>query len=476
VPTRYLVFGDERSRAREELVGGYLLKMAGAVLGKRGAAKAVSLWTLLFPEAGEADRPDLPAGLVGRLPAELAEVFGDLDEGLQSAALGYRWRLLKCPEMVAPLRRVCERAPEDRRDLRTVALRRLYELDPAAGRTLILEELRRPQPRAGIAALGLLPEKTLPEFDEVLAANLEKARTPGDQESICPLIERYATGAILRRVRAVFERSRVRWDATVQAALLAYFLRAEPAAGSEVLAAALADRREGQLPSYRELLSEVAGRRPCPEVEKLAVGALDDPDPEVAASAARALQACGSAPAEAALWKRLEKWHGQWQARAAELDPDRYAPGTMPDELSNQGWLARCLAMALARGAGWLADKPKLERIRKLCLDPGDARQIGQLAGIWDDSLPLRCMPDFDGAVSFEIAQYECATPAAARTKLKQFPKGTVFRWDAPSDGPLAAAARKALDDLKPFLEERGLRLEGMPQPPGRSDRETPEP
>ena len=461
---KYYELLSDRSKERDKLVAEYLLKMARSVLKKQGPARAASLQALLFANAyaGAAGGPELPAELVRKLPAELAGVFAELDPSSQASVLEHSWHLVKCPEMLAPLRRAYENAPKDNWHIRTVALRRLYELDPEAGRKLILEEIRKPEPRAGIQALGLLPEKTLPEIDEVLAANLEKARMHYDLDKICPLIERYATGAILPRVRAALERSHAQWTESIQAALLAYCLRVDPKVGGELLAAALADRGERQPDYYRRLLPAVAALRPDPEVEKVALAALDDPDTEVASRAAQALQKCGSAAAEQALWKRFEKWHEQWKDRARELDWSQYAPGRMPEELVRQRSLGTNLAQALARGMGWLADRPKLERIQKLCVDAQDAQQIGYLIGAWAGQIPLRCTPDFAGGIKFEIAQYDCPTIATAKAKLAQFPKGTAFSWSASFNrGDREAETKQAFAELKAYLEDRGMKLDG---------------
>ena len=64
--------------------------------------------------------------------------------------------------------------------LRGLAIQRLFELDPRAARPYILAEIGRPQVNGGVLAkaLTLLPDETLPEFDETLATRLEAPNSP----------------------------------------------------------------------------------------------------------------------------------------------------------------------------------------------------------------------------------------------------------------------------------------------------------
>ena len=63
--------------------------------------------------------------------------------------------------------------------LRDIAMERLYELDPDAAKPYILDEISHPhvdnsKGMVKAKTLGVLPQETLPEFDEILVARLER--------------------------------------------------------------------------------------------------------------------------------------------------------------------------------------------------------------------------------------------------------------------------------------------------------------
>ena len=86
--------------------------------------------------------------------------------------------------MLPVIRRILNDKPADdqsyeSRELRGLAIQRLYELAPDEGRRLIIEELRRPSPKVRPTTLELLPDETLPELEETLVENLKKALSEG---------------------------------------------------------------------------------------------------------------------------------------------------------------------------------------------------------------------------------------------------------------------------------------------------------
>jgi len=97
-----------------------------------------------------------------------------------------------------------------------------------------------------------------------------------------------------------------------------------------------------------------------PRVERIAITALTDPSPEVAANAAGALGKYGSAKVEPVLWERLKKFYEKWGDKSDEL---RYRPG-LSQELLAEGMLEYSLIHAIADGQAWLCGPDKLRRLR----------------------------------------------------------------------------------------------------------------
>src|SRR5262249_25335033 len=112
--------------------------------------------------------------------------------------------------------------------------------------------MRRPNTSVGFDTLRILADKTLPEMDETLVENLEKARS-GRREAaylFSSLIERYATASVLQRVRAIYEDKGAERDCYYQYSLLAYFLRVDPATGIDLVKQTLAARGPGATRRY----------------------------------------------------------------------------------------------------------------------------------------------------------------------------------------------------------------------------------
>src|SRR6185369_14442692 len=79
----------------------------------------------------------------------LAPIFSELPATTQQSLLENRWREIAGEEMLPVLRRLYEKETKYP-DLTSVALRRLYELSPDEGRRLIIEEMRKGNPRVNI--------------------------------------------------------------------------------------------------------------------------------------------------------------------------------------------------------------------------------------------------------------------------------------------------------------------------------------
>ena len=435
-------------------------QLAAAAPRKQGKARAVSLYTLLQMEYAHQDMAERRT-----LARALLPVFDDLTPEEQNGLLYDGGEaLLRGPDVLPILRRLCARPLMDPNmnasrayeevQLHSLALRRLMHLSPTEGRVLLLAEIRSPNPRVDLPLLCSLPDRTLPDLDMILAANLESCLHggfSGDWKFAPRLVERYATQSILPRVKAAYGDQGGKWACLIQSSLLAYFLRTDHAYGAKQMEKALAARKETGC--FRSVLSDVTTLVPGlgPDVERLAISHLDDPDMEVAADAAKVLGTYGSAAAEAPLWTRLRAWHRQWMGRADQIEPSDKNLAPLP------GQLEYALTQALATAPRWLANRAKLQALTSLCVTEEVRRNIASFLPEWAG--PVR--------ISFEetrgewsVAQYgDLSSRTALESKLAQFPRGTQFRlssWAFSS----RAQQMKAFRQLKPFLEKRGMRLE----------------
>ena len=104
------------------------------------------------------------------------------------------------------------------------------------------------------------------------------------------LIARYATEAALPAMKQIYEAEEGGWACAPQTSILRYFLRVDaPYALAKVRSALAARKQTGCYKSLLPEIAEAAGLR----LEPIAIAALNDPDPETAGSAARALAIAG---------------------------------------------------------------------------------------------------------------------------------------------------------------------------------------
>ena len=340
--------------------------LAEVVEQKQGAAKAISIKTLL---------DNVTAGNVPEtLRSEIAALFPELPSSQQAELLDYQWKKIDAPEMIPVLRQIYESAPQSRypeNPLFASAVERLYELDTNRTRTLLLEEMKRPDPRLPYRTLAMLPDATLPELDATLLDHLQhNGGRPAEE-----LIARYSTKSILDPVKDVYGkhdaemRSRVTTNPNIAAPaceppLVAYFLRVDPAWGEKVFRQSLAERGYTMGRCWIRIISETAVYYSGPAWEKVAIDALQDGAVPVKIDAVRSLAKYGSVAAKPAIFDAFRFWHEWWENRGE------------PNE-ENRG-LGQAFFEATTNPKNWSPDDADLAAVRELCLSAGCKSQVPQ--------------------------------------------------------------------------------------------------
>jgi hypothetical protein len=226
----------------------------------------------------------------------------------------------------------------------------------------------------------------------------------------------------LPEVRSIYEAHRGGWACTPQTSLLRYFLRVSPDFGVKEVSTALALRKDTGC--YRTELSDLREYVRMPQVEKVAIAALDDPEPAVARDAAQALQHYGTAAAESALWGRLEKFHRKWKDRPDELLHPR--PNMIVYD-SDSG-LEEALVQGISLAQAWFADAATIRRLKDLS-SPAMQRELDdtlQALGAGAFNLNLSSWPEDE--LSFTVGSYSGNGMGNFKEKLAQFPPGSHFR------------------------------------------------
>lgn len=340
--------------------------LAEAIEQKRGPAKAISIKTLLDNMTAES----VPA----KLRSEIAALFPELPASQQSELLDYQWKKIEGPEMAPALRQIYETAPQSRypeNPLLASAVERLYELDTNRTRTLLLDEMKRSDPRLPYRTLAMLPDATLPELDATLLDRLQHNGGRPVEE----LIARYSTRSILDPVKNFYAkrdaemRSRVTKNPNIAAPaceppLIAYFLHVDPAWGEKMLRQSLAERSYAMGRCWLGIVGQTAVYYAGPVWEKVAIDALQDPAVPVKIDAVKSLAQYGSPAARPAILDAFRYWHEWWKNRGEQNDESRRLEQTFVE--------------ATTHPKSWTPEDGDLAAIRDLCLTDNCKSQVPQ--------------------------------------------------------------------------------------------------
>jgi hypothetical protein len=401
---------------------------------KRGTARARTVQALL-------QRPTrLPGDVkpLAGLPAdEIASAFLNLLQDQQWNLLSTFWERVKVPAMIAPLKIVAEQPDMNHQQLRDVALRCLFDLDPEEATPIFMEEITHPHLDNGMftvkgETLGLLPNETLPQFDQLLSARIQRkdSRTTGLDAQ---LIGRYSTKAILPQVKATYESSIGEWDCVTEDGFVLYFLRVDPDYGVKRLAIAPSACMNRSLPAVIKM-------HRWSEVEPGIIARLNGPDLNRARQAAETLTKYGSPQAEKALWDRLHRFHAQWSERADELT-DR--PGMKSDANDAVGFQYG-LVESLGHAQAWLLTNEQITELENMTL--GQERENVKQ---WEWNSPvLLNISLFGEQVQASVGHYSVNDLASLRDKLSQYPTGTRFQLNVFSVPEQMDSALAAINDV----------------------------
>ena len=225
--------------------------------------------------------------------AQLARDFQKFTPENQYLVLARLWPRVRCPEFAGVLLPLAKPPIESEREnadtLCDEVFIRLLELKPEAVRPLILEDLRRKIPLFSLGFLRALPDKELPELDDVLLANL------GHNEAIwkeAPLIERYASARILPQVIVFYNGKEGSWACVLQTAFLRYWLKHDRPSALQAIERAVNMRypaRSNYTRCYISVLGETLRDSFDADAEQLVRKFINDSDPDVAADAKKLL-------------------------------------------------------------------------------------------------------------------------------------------------------------------------------------------
>jgi hypothetical protein len=439
--------------------------LIAALPTKRGKALAVSLATAVNEAWNGAP---LSKQTTEELVQQLISMFDLLSQEDQTMLLSAHWDKVAGPAMLPIVRRYAQ-VYRDFPDMHAAdayeslqlsawALRRWYDLDPSGARSAVIGEITRPRPRYDARVLGILPDATLPEADSALAQHFVATDDFEGSAHLASLIARYATDAILPQVLEKSDPLIGQSACDIQNPILAYVLRVSPALARPRLEDAIAARGKDFSGCNRELFQVVSNIHYDPLLETLGIHSLEDPDPQVAETAATMLGTFGSAAAESALWKRYTSWSAEWAGRESELNI-MFSDQGSGDRIHELG-LGQNLVQALATGRSWLLDLNKLQRLSQLTQVKRLREQLDRWIESWEGAPLTIAFSHSSAPFRFEsrLAQYELHSMDALKAKTSQFPPGTHFFLSTPP----SEANDEILQELRAFLTSKGLVVAGV--------------
>ena len=422
----------------------YAQMLAAALPRKTPEAQAQGVRTLL--SLGNFVGPeDVPVELFESARALLPRVFLTLPENEQRYLLLHQWRDLKSAAMIPVLSAItATKLQYANSGIYQAALLRLFDLSPELARPLILSEIGSPHPFVGIEVLGLLPDRALPAFDDVMLERVNQQVLYGNGNLVIAsaLVERYASPAIAGKLRPLLDSHIGDMECGSEANLLAYFLRVAPADGGELLGKALPQKHcSGQL------LSRLADVRMSPEVETAAIAALDDKDARVVQEALRVLQHHGSVSTKQAILDHFRLWHENQEriGTSALLDP------------AIQG-IEYAYFEAVSAAQAWLTSPEEMRALGAFCTTL-QCKQDAEQAAIYSAQVQFRigiAGPDGDETTEhFWLGRCPVGAMDRLKEKMLQYPRGTEFLLDARSRQQ--RSIQRILGEMKPWAVDHGF-------------------
>jgi hypothetical protein len=251
-------------------------------------------------------------------------------------------------------------------------------ISPDEGQKLLAVAITEPHAALNARDVSTLPMTPSPELDNLLITKLEGRRTE-EMKAAAPLVGKFATAAILDRVRAVYEVESEAWPCDIEAGLLAYFLRVDSDYGVKMLPAALAfAASRSQLTCQRPtLIGAISVLYYSPVIEQAAIAQLDAPNPRMAFDAVETLRQHMSGPALAALLDRFRRFHDEWK----DFDPQKSGDDSRKKwDSTNQSSLEMALVRALSQSQSYRRIPDKLEALAKLCVTDACRAEAARMA------------------------------------------------------------------------------------------------
>jgi hypothetical protein len=416
--------------------------LAASVARKQGEAKTMAFQTLLEGVRQiRANQPHQP--LPAWIPAvkeEFTSFYAQIERLWQPHLLGLYASVLRSRELVPLLESAMDGwKPGDHYETPRVALRNLYQIDPARAQARIVAELAKERTWLDWRELELLPASAARISDDALIKALAAAQRPGgwNVQLSMTALAKYASPKALPRIKAIYESQ----QDPCQPELMAYFVRLDTAYADRVFHNHPWDMLVAPprcTARYFERTPQIAMG---PSLERYMSAYLMHGHVYLKKTAAQSLGRFGSPAAAAALWDAFRYFHNYWKGKQEELLQNGEGVH-LEVELRN----------AIARARHWLATETDLRTIESLCVSGQCLNETQHDLRAWQKPLKIEIRGE-SGGIRATVAQYYgIESMEALEQKLAQFPKGTQFVLTAYGDAPDGAA-----DQIRKYAAAHGL-------------------
>jgi hypothetical protein len=414
---------EPRRAATKPIEDEYFAKLAISIMGKRGQALSVSLDTLF----SRGPQPASPATIKA-----LIENFASLPDIYQQRLLTEDWPKLASPSIEPFLIGIAKGHTQTA----DTALRRLLDLDLDAGREIVIERIRSGDLDLGGAfsshkSLMMLPDKMLPELDDILVTALKQGKWGQ------PLIARYASQSALEEIRSWFSANRgCNWD------ILAYLFRFDPM----YAASQLSSLRQSDYSACSFSLSDPYLLM-SPGLERQAIEDLSSPNPMIVRSAQALLEKGGSSRAKEPLLEAMLRFHERPRV-------DHFDSG-----------MEYGFATALLQGNGWVASSADINQVYAACSSDDCRKQVASVRRMLVPPLAISFDLIIVDLYYARVGPFTVGSPQQLENKIAQFPKGTQFYLARYYEGTWFRGRCKQY--IQRMLTALGMQLVEAPPSPG---------
>lgn len=340
----------------DEIRNGYITELAVG-LGKRSGSSltTTALTILTMSKKGTENW----TALTREARRVLVQQFDSLHPFSQDHLLQMYWDDVRDPSMVISLKKVLASKADKTKYIRKTVLKRLIDLSSDEARPYVLAEICEPMSLVDTETLGGLNDKSLPEVDNCLLAQLKRltgSKVGRDQVFMgfkAALAVRYATENIYQEIMQLYLDNLPSLSLELRATLLAYLAKHNESEALPLIEQTVADLKPDQDHNFLPKLTKLYY---SPRVGDLLKERLEKSEPAAASHAAYLLGLHGGPGDELVLQRRLERFRKEWKDRVTEADS------------TFQGRIERELLWALLNGKAWKLPPERMSELKQSCV------------------------------------------------------------------------------------------------------------